>query len=286
MGKVTQKQLKEHFLSLKDALYVWGANCKVITKEYMDKLFRDCGTDKYDREYYNKALEEGEGKIGSDCSGALNPVSGYDTTAQGYYGRCTGKGKIDTIPKDKVLLVFKRNSKKKITHVGCYTGDGYVSEMASTKKDYQRKPLDGNGWDDWGLPDFVDYDAAELIDVDGSFGTDTVTKSQYVFGTKQDGIVSNQPNTCKQYLPKVSEEAWRFDERESCEKGSSLIKAIQEFLKGLGYYKKKIDGWCGKGTVKAIQMFLRDLGFYTGKISGIMNKATVKGWQKYINSRL
>lgn len=286
MGKVTQQELKEHFLSLKDALYVWGANCKVITKAYMDLLFKTFGSEKYTREYYDKALEEGEGKIGSDCSGALNPVSGYDTTAQGYYNRCTEKGKIDSIPKEKVCLVFKRNSKNVINHVGCYTGDGYVSEMSSTKKDYERKLLAGNGWDDWGLPDFVDYEAKDLLDVDGSFGQDTVTKSQYVFGTKQDGVVSNQPNSCKQYLPKASKKAWKFDKKENCSKGSSLIKAIQEFLEGLGYYKKKIDGWCGKGTVKGIQMLLRDLGFYTGEISGIMDEATVMGWQKYINSRL
>lgn len=286
MGKVTQKQLKEHFLSLKDALYVWGANCKVITKDYMDRLFKDCGSDKYDRAYYDKALEEGKGKIGADCSGALNPVSGYDTTAQGYYNRCAKKGKIGTIPKDKVCLVFKRNKSDGINHVGCYTGDGYVSEMCSTKKDYERRPLAGNGWDDWGLPDFVDYEAVDLLEVDGSFGTDTVTKSQYVFGTKQDGIVSNQPDTCKEYLPKASKKAWEFDEKEKCEKGSSLIKAIQKFLKDLGYYLKKIDGWCGKGTVKAIQAFLKDRGFYTGKISGIMDEETVMGWQKYINSIL
>ena len=282
----TQKQLKEHASNLKNVIYVWGANFEIITKELMNKLYRNYGNSTYDKEYYENKLKEGKGKFGADCSGSLKPISGYDTTAHGYYEKCVKKGRIATIPRDKVLLVFKENSSGRKNHVGIYTGDGYVSELASSKLNYQRKPLAGNGWDDWGLPDFVDYEAVDLLEVDGSFGTDTVTKSQYVFGTKQDGIVSNQPNTCKQYLPKASKKAWEFDEKENCKKGSSLIKAIQKFLEGLGYYKKKIDGWCGKGTVKAIQEFLKDRGFYVGEISGIMDEETVMGWQKYINSRL
>ena len=119
---------------------------------------------------------------------------------------------------------------------------------------------------------------------DGKWGKDTTRKSQEVFGTTVDGIVSNQKLTCKTYVPNVSTNSWEF--KLICTKGSSLIKAIQKFLKDKGYYTGKIDGWCGKGTVKAIQQFLKDLGYYTGKIDGKMGKQTVIAWQKYINSKL
>lgn len=281
---ITQKQLKEHFLGLSGAIYVWGANCKTITEEMINSLYDNYRTSTYDKAYYDGKLAEGKGKIGADCSGALYPLSGYDTTAAGYYNRCTKKGTIDSIPEDKVCLVFKVNSFGSINHVGCYTGDGYVSELASSKKNYQRKALSGNGWDKWGLPDFVDYETEEkdLLEVDGKWGRDTTTKSQRVLGTKEDGIVSNQPVSCKEYLPNAQESSWEF-ERTNYKRGSNLIKAIQKLV---GMTGRDVDGHCGKDTVKAMQIFLQKLGFYTGKIDGKMGPLTVMAWQQYINSRL
>ena len=145
------------YLSLgsKGAIYVWGANVDTITKALVEKLYKTYGSLKYNKAYYNNKLKEGAGKIGADCSGSLYPVSGYDATASAYYNKCTEKGDISQIPKNKVCLVFKKNLSGTINHVGCYTGDGYVSEMASSQKNYQRKPLSGNGWDLWGMPDFI-----------------------------------------------------------------------------------------------------------------------------------
>ena len=80
---LSQVQLKQHFLTLSNALYVWGANCKTITKEYMDELYKNYGTSTYNKAYYDAKLKAGKAKIAADCSGALFPVSGYDTTAQG-----------------------------------------------------------------------------------------------------------------------------------------------------------------------------------------------------------
>ncbi|MGN1154964.1 MAG: peptidoglycan-binding protein [Agathobacter sp.] len=285
----TQKELKQHFINLgvNGAIYVWGANGQIITKELMDKLCKSVNSNTYDATYYLNKLKEGEGKPGADCSGAIYPVSGYDTTAHGYYGRCLEKGKIATIPRNKVCLVFKKNALGKINHVGCYTGDGYVSEMASSKKNYQRKPLDGNGWSMWGMPDFVSdprNEMLEKLEVDGEWGKNTTYASQIIFYTEADGEVSNQKNSCKKYLPGVLTSSWKFALVRN--KGSQLIKAIQNMLKDTGYYTGKIDGWCGKGTVTAIQLFLKDYGFYAGDVDGIMGQLTVRGWQMYINSRI
>ena len=281
----TQAQLKEHFLNLKNAIYVWGANGQTITKALMDSLYKSYGTSTYNKAYYDNKLKEGQGKTGADCSGAIYPTSGYDTTAAGYYNRCNKRGNIASLPEDKVCLVFKKNSSGSINHVGCYTGDGYVSEMASSSKNYQRKPLKGNGWDLWGMPDFIsdpNTEKCDELEVDGEWGKATTTLSQKVLGTTVDGIVSNQPVSCMQYVPNALESSWEF-ERTNYKAGSQLIKAIQELV---GLTGRDVDGHCGKTTVKAIQTFLKNLGFYTGKIDGIMGEKTVKGWQKYINSRL
>jgi hypothetical protein len=154
---VTQEKLKQHFLNLGSAgaIYVWGANGQTITEDTIEYLYTNYRSSKYGRKYYDDKLAEGKGKIGADCSGSLYPVSGYDTTASKYYSKCVEKGGIKSLPRNKVCLVFKKDAKNNIVHVGCYTGDGYVSEMASSKLNYQRKKVDGNGWSLWGMPDFV-----------------------------------------------------------------------------------------------------------------------------------
>lgn len=281
---VTQRQLKEHAVNMKNVIYVWGANFQIISKELMDKLHSWYGTSTYNKSYYNAKLKEGEGKFGADCSGSLNPISGYDTTAQGYYERCVKKGRISTIPRDKVLLVFKENSAGRKIHVGIYTGDGYVSELASSKLNYQRKPLDGNGWDDWGYADFVtDYSKEEVekLEVDGEWGRDTTTMTQKVLGTTVDGIVSRQPISCAKYCLNALESSWEFLS-ENYKKGSEMVRAIQELV---GLTGRDVDGHCGYQTVVAMQIFLQKLGYYTGKIDGFMGELMVKAWQQYINSR-
>lgn len=121
--------------------------------------------------------------------------------------------------------------------------------------------------------------------VDKIWGKDTTRKSQKVFGTTQDGIVSYQPAVNRRYLTSCSSASWKFY-NSGYRTGSALIKAIQRTLKSKGCYSGAIDGLCGINTVKGIQKLLRSLGYYTGAVDGIMGVGTVAGWQKYINSRL
>ena len=272
----TQLELRAHFIALgkAGAIYVWGANCQIITEDLMNRLCKAVSSAKYDKAYYDGKLKEGNGKPGADCSGAIKPVSGYDTTAQGYYNRCVEKGNIQDIPQ-KVCLVFRRNASKKITHVGCYTGDGYVSEMASSKKNYQRKKLNKSEWNYWGMPDFITDPEREFS---GAWDCDTTTALQKALGTTVDGIVSNQKLVSKKYVPKASTKSWKF-KLVGYKKGSSVIKALQRWLKGMGFYNGNIDGWCEKKTVDALQSFLREYGYYFGELDSKMGTGTVTGLQ-------
>lgn len=112
--------------------------------------------------------------------------------------------------------------------------------------------------------------------VDGTWGKNTTLLSQKVMGTTQDGYVSGQLKSLKKYVPNASILSWKFSENG---KGSPLIKAIQKMVGA------KADGYCGMNTVKAMQKFLKALGFYAGSIDGIMGSNTVKGWQKYLNNK-
>lgn len=142
------------------AIYLWGANGEVITKELCDKLFKTYGSNTYNRKYYDDKLAEGKGKVGADCSGAFYPVSGFDTTAQGYYNKCTTKGTISSIPRDTACLVFKGCSTSAINHIGFYLGNGYTVEMKSSKENCVKNKLDGGGWKWHGIPSWIDYSSA------------------------------------------------------------------------------------------------------------------------------
>lgn len=121
--------------------------------------------------------------------------------------------------------------------------------------------------------------------VDGSWGNDCTYKSQKVFGTTADGIVSYQPKSNRKYLANCYTGSWKFYSS-GYSAGSELVRAIQKLLKNERYYTGAIDGWCGKQTVTAIQKFLKAKGMYSDSIDGSMGPNTVKGWQKYINSRV
>ena len=54
---------------------------------------------------------------------------------------------------------------------------------------------------------------------------------------------------------------------------SSQTKQVQQKLKNLGYYKKKVDGIFGSGTRTAVRNFQRDWGL---KVDGIVGKNTAK----------
>ena len=125
----TTAEMKKHFQGLVNgkAIYVWGANCETITAEMVNRLYKTYGSSKYNRAYYDGKLAEGKGRIGADCSGSFRPVSGYDTTANGYYNKCTKKGEIGTLPKNKPCMVFIKQSGKMV-HIGWYDGAGKVND--------------------------------------------------------------------------------------------------------------------------------------------------------------
>lgn len=78
---------------------------------------------------------------------------------------------------------------------------------------------------------------------DGKWGPATTRKLQRVFGTKVDGEVSNQPYATRDKNPGLKASAsWEWNNNLY---GSSLIKAMQRWMKTKGRYSGKIDGRTG-----------------------------------------
>lgn len=156
---IKSKKVTQHFSDLftSRAIYVWGFNCEIINGETIKKAINSHkGDKKYNEAYYLAKLKEGEGHFGADCSGSFYPVSGYDTTAQGYYNKCVSKGKVEDIPSDKPCMVFIRENLK-IVHIGWYDGKGRVYEMKNSKQNCRHDLLSARKWTYFGIPAFVDY---------------------------------------------------------------------------------------------------------------------------------
>jgi peptidoglycan hydrolase-like protein with peptidoglycan-binding domain len=227
--KPTNKQLLEWFeyLYQSKAVYLWGANSEKITKKLTDKLYDVFKSKTYDYEYYANKFKEGENRIGADCSGSFYPISGFDTTAEGYYNHCAVKGGIYKIPKDKVCQVFKKNLSGKITHIGLYCGNGYTIEMKSSKDNCVKEKFNPLRWTHYGIPDWIDYVKANPYPIpDRTIYYDTVYKKVVCKG-----------------------EDVKWVQFELIEDG------ITEVLLDGKKKKLTIDGSCGKITDAAIKIY-------------------------------
>ena len=159
---VTQKQFREHYQNLykTGAIYLWGANGEVITKDLCDRLYNWFHSATYDRKYYDDKLKEGVGKIGADCSGSICPLSNADNTAAGYYNLCPAsqRGSISSLPRNTACLVFNKD----LTHVGAYMGDGTTIEMQSSKANCVKQNLVVSRWAYWGIPTWLETDTSNI----------------------------------------------------------------------------------------------------------------------------
>lgn len=176
-------------LNKNKAIYLWGANSEIITRELCDKLYNTFGSSKYSQTYYNNKYKEGKGKIGADCSGSFKPMSGFDTTAQGYYDECKIKGTIDKIDKLKPCLVF-RCSNNKMVHVGFYLGNNYTIEMESSKLNCTKKYLDKGTWTHYGIPNWIDYS-----DWNSTLSQIYIKNIQRLIKTNTDINIRTEPST-------------------------------------------------------------------------------------------
>ncbi len=91
-----------------------------------------------------------------------------------------------------------------------------------------------------------------LLAVDGKWGSATTKRLQEIFGTTNDGVISNQWAVYKNENPGLAS-GWEWEENPSG-KGSQLIKAMQRWA---GMPEPEQDGEAGPKTFSAIQKKMR-----------------------------
>lgn len=108
------------------------------------------------------------------------------------------------------------------------------------------------------------------LDTDGIGGWNTVIDLQHLLGTREDGVISGQPQINYEYWWGMSAAI------KTGTGGSPLVKAIQRLV-GAG-----VDGYWGKQTSEKLQEYLVKLGYHI-EVDGYFGRASVEALQKAIN---
>lgn len=111
--------------------------------------------------------------------------------------------------------------------------------------------------------------AAKAISVDGVWGPELTSRLQGIFGTPQDGRISNQPTSNREYCVGITVAEW-FTKLSG---GSDLIRAMQKWA------GTTEDGYIGPQTIRALQ---KKLGT---PVDGVISypSAMVKALQEWCN---
>lgn len=248
MNITPQRDAKPYYVEVRDNLtqYVWNMNYPtIITQDTINKAYRDWyhntngNVGKYNKAYYDKKLREGEGKTGSDCSGMHYGLSGYDKTAQGYYDESPEdkKGTIDTIPIRDLVILYRGQSKSKITHTGIYLGNGMTIHMANSTDNCVYETTDAGKWKWWSYAKFIDYSKP--------LGAKPIITRILKMGSKGIDVKLLQDQLIKKgYNPgKVDGDF-----------GGNTYSALKHFQADNNI---SVDGIAGKQTVKALGMLWR-----------------------------
>lgn len=292
---VTQLEAYNHYQQEYDegTIYVWGFNDgTIINEETIAKAYKEYGSASYNKEYYAKKLKEGKGKNGADCSGAHYLLSGYDTTAQGYYEKCTKTGKISTLPKDKVALLFVESVSKdpktgketrKMVHTGAWLPNKGAFHMRSSVRNCVIEDgLGDRGWTHWGYANFIsDYDTYSFgPDPEPTPGPDPRKYTQddfirdvcLILGVKNAKEAFNKTKT-------ISKNTNKYD---------ALVTPLERYMKALEYYSGSIEEDLGKkpnfgsGMEAAIKQYQKEIVKATEKNQdGVVTKKQAT-WKKLL----
>ena len=133
--------------------YVWGATGQVLTQSAL-KALKDRYPDNVDIAIVSKWL----GKQVFDCasfnSNALKSVGisvKNGATTQWQTTVWEKQGTIDTLPTDKVALLY-RQANGKMQHTGLYCGNGYFIDARGSNAGVVKNKLSSYKWTHWGIP--------------------------------------------------------------------------------------------------------------------------------------
>ena len=111
----------------------FGSNVKDSTSKWMNKECYDCSG------LSMKALQEAGIKVHHNAQAT-------------WANDLKQRGDINSIPTDKLCLVFKKGSNGEMHHIGIYIGNGKVIEAKGADYGVVETDLKGGNWTNWGIP--------------------------------------------------------------------------------------------------------------------------------------
>lgn len=158
--------VKEWALSKKGCGYVWGATGYKLTQSKLDELIN-----KYPQYVSQSKNGKWIGKQVFDCASfvrfalkeiGISVVSG--ASSQWKKTNWEAKGTIDTLPKDKVCILYREApTANPMQHTGIYLGDGNVMDARGSSSGVIYSTLAKYPWTHWAIPQGM-YDNLNLKD--------------------------------------------------------------------------------------------------------------------------
>ena len=110
----------------------------------------------------------------------------------------------------------------------------------------------------------------EELEVNGIWDSKMTQVAQTIFGTKIDGIISNQPKSLKKYCTNCLSETWNFTRTGGY---SPFIVSLQKWVGA------PVNGIFNRNTIRLLQKKL-DI-----KVNGRCDSNTIKAFQIYLNTQ-
>ena len=146
--------------------YWWGTFGQTATAELHAQKKKQ-----YPSYYTDSDFESQYGQRVHDCVGLIKGYrwssgpnakpqykSTQDVSVEGLYAQCSQKGRLNSMPDIPGVCVFMGS----LGHVGVYIGGGKVIEARGHAYGVQETYLERRGWSFWGMPDWLDYEGAEI----------------------------------------------------------------------------------------------------------------------------
>lgn len=145
--------------------YVWGGKGEILTKKKLEELIEQYPN-------YVSWAKNGHsvGKRVWDCAQlvrfamkeiGISMVSG--ATSQWNKTDWIKKGKINTIPRDKICCLYRQINGTTMQHTGVYLGNGYFIDARGSSTGVVKTKLEKYPWTHWGIPDGL-YSKKELAE--------------------------------------------------------------------------------------------------------------------------
>ena len=266
-GKIADETYQNTVALTKDLMKRWNIPADRVVRHW-DVCSKNCpgwdgwGADGKDASIWNRFKKDIGGTATSSGSGSSSskPSSGGSTGS-----KYTGSSIVEYLNSIGVDSSFS-NRKKLAAQYGIsnYTG------TASQNTALLNKMRNGSGSSSSASKPSSGNTGKTKLTVDGKWGSGTTKRLQQIFGTTQDGKVSNQR---AQYKQPGCYDGWEWKSNPSG--SSALIKAIQRKV-GV-----TADGWIGPNTIKAMQRYWGTV--QDGKISAV--SSLVKAMQRWANNQ-